>query len=481
MNFNYKSFSQAQLDWAFEGKSFKLKPYWHQLVSLAFAVSKSRICYFHDVGTGKSYLSYLTAEMWGCERILVICPSSSVSAWVRDIKYVNYSYQVIEGETKQRKAIMQENENVFICPYPALKTVFGGLQTKKNGNRRWEVNLDSLQNSFDVVIFDEVHKCSNYSSLQTRICFELSKRSKFTIGLTGTPVDRLLLELFGIFKIVDLGRSLGWSFWRFRRENFIPCGYDWRIRSGRKEKILKLIAESCICFSQEECCDLPPVREEIIYLSPTKEFRELEDCIISEEPLGLDGSSAIFKLDSLKGLKLKQLTDGFIYLEEDGNRRVCRLKDNPKLEALLDVVQGTGRKIIVFYEFEECGQIIQEALQKEEIAFAHIKGGLSLEERQAQEAKFRDDVQVILVQIQAGSEGWDGSAAGIVVFYDIVASPKIRKQCIGRMVRSGQQQKTIVYELIMKNTVNEATKASQKSRKSEIASIMEYLQGRKSK
>jgi len=480
MNFNYKSLSLDQLRWAYSGVPFKCEPRWHQYVSLAFAADKQRVAFWHDVGSGKTLAALYTARQWGCKHLLVVCPTSAIGAWIRDIHWTDYSYEVVSGTTKERKAKVRGNQDVSIIHYEGLKTIFAKLQDKKRGNgRKWVIDLATLNLGFDCIIFDEIHRCNTYDSLQSKICFELSKHTSHTIGLTGTPVDRVLLEVFNIYKVLDLGRTFGWNFWKFRQEHFYPSGYDWRIRSGHKDRILQMMAANSLSFDQSECFDLPDCQEEIIYLLPTKEFRELEDRVISEDPLKLDGSSAIFKLDSLKALKLKQLTDGFIYLDEDGNRRTCRLKENPKLEATLDIVQGTGRKVIVFYEFEECGKIIQEALQKEKIAFVHIKGGLSLEERQAQEAKFRDDVQVVLVQIQAGSEGWDGSAAGIVVFYDIVASPKIRKQCIGRMVRSGQQQKTIVYELIMKNTVNEATKASQKSRKSEIKNIMDYLQGRR--
>lgn len=486
-DFNYKSLTLQQLQWVFKDvlmpPKFKLQPRWHQLVSLFFAADENRrrICYFHDVGTGKTLAAYYTAQLWGCEKILVICPTSAIGAWIRDIQWTNYSHQVISGTTEERKAKIQDNQDVSIIHYEGLKTIFAKLQDRKGGGRRWAIDSTALKHNFDCIIFDEIHRCNTYSSLQSKICLELSKRANQIIGLTGTPIDRILLEIFNIYKVLDLGASFGWNYWMFRREHFTPAGYDWRIRPKHKDKILQLMAASSLSFDQSECFDLPESQEEIIYLSATKEFRALEDRIINEDPLGLNGSSVIFKLDSLKGLKLKQLTDGFIYLDEDGERRTCRLKENPKLEALLDVIQGTGRKIIIFFEFDECGNIIQEALQKAGIAFAHIRGGLSLEERQAQEADFRDSVQVILVKTQAGSEGWDGSAASIVVFWDIVASPKVRRQCIGRMVRAGQQQKTLVYELILKPSINTITKASQTSRKSEVTSIMMWLQGYRNK
>ena len=81
-----------------------------------------------------------------------------------------------------------------------------------------------------------------------------------------------------------------------------------------------------------------------------------------------------------------------------------------------------------------------------------------------------------VVQISAGSEGWDGFAADITVFYDVIPSPRIRKQCIGRMKRSGQTKKTVVYELIMLGSINEYTKASQYDRRDTVQEYMDYIQ-----
>jgi len=478
-DWNWKSLTMEQLMWAFQGVEFKRTPRWHQMVSLAFAAEKERVAFWHGVGTGKTLAAYYTAMLWGCEKILVVAPKSALSSWIRDNQWTDYSYKLISGTTEERKLQMQGKQNVSIIQYESLKTVFAEFRIKNTKNtktkkRAWIVN-PAFFGKFDCIIFDEMHRCSSYSSLQSEIALELSKRSKHVIGLTGTPVDRVLLELFNIYYVLDLGKVLGKSFWKFRLDHFQKNFFDFSIKAGHKEKILKKVSPITLSFSSEECMDLPPCQHEEVLVDPTEEFLKLEKRVITNRPIQLLNSQDIFPLPSVKGTKLKQLTGGFIYLGDEKERKVYRLSENPKLEVLLDILQN-GEKTIIFYEFLEAGKIICEALKKQKIHFSVMQGGMSLEDRLEEERKFQGGGnQVILVQISGGSEGWDGFSAKVMIFWDIVASPKLRTQCVGRMVRSGQTDPTVVYELMLSGSINEVTKNNQTDRKSEIDGIMEYL------
>jgi len=520
-NFNWKSLSLQDLEWVYKDFPFKkTRPYRHQLIGMAFAANEKRIGFWMDVGVGKTLTAYWSAMQWGCHKILVVCPGSAISAWVRDAKKTNYSYEIISGETSERKAKILQRQCVSILQYESLKTVFaklgktlgytilkGNLTAEdaselvkeddrrkvildkenpgkylvvKEKSRSWKIDETSFIH-FDCIIFDEIHRCNNYSALQSEICLELSKRAKFTVGLSGTPVDRCLLELFNIYRVLDLGKTFGWNFLGFRSSYFTKWGFDWQIKSKeQKDRLLEKWATSSLSFDRKECFDLPECQEEVLLLQPTKEFQDLEMKVIGGIPLEVLGLSAIFVQASTKVIKLKQLTDGFLYFNEDRNNRVAyRLKENPKLEAVLELFD-CGKKMIVFHRFEEVGDILCEALQKQGTRYIRLKGGLKPEERSELERQFQEDPEVLgaVVQEAAGAEGWDGFSAEVVVFWDIISSPKIRKQCIGRMLRSGQTKATLVIELVLEKSINEVTKKNQGSRKTEVEEYMEYIQGK---
>ena len=519
-DFNYKNLTKEQLMWVYENFDFSLNPYRHQLACMAFAADKKRIGIWVDVGCGKTLTSLWIAKQWNCNKILVVCPGSAIGSWARDAKQTKMSYKIISGTTEERRNKINQRQCISICQYESLKTLYcdfaesagykieaknislenADFLASKDENRKvipdkdnpgmyvvvkkksckWKINEKLFTQDFDCVIFDEIHRCNSRYTLQSEICLELSKRINYVCGLSGTPVDRCLLELFGIYHVLDLGATFGWNFQSFRQSNFYQKGFDWEIRPGRKEYILKRWAMNSLSFNREECFDLPECQEEILLLQSTDEFKQMEHNIIHGIPLQVKGLNAIFLDPSTKAIKLKQLTDGFIYFNEGRNSRISyRLKENPKLEAVLELTQ-CGKKIIVFNEFEEVGDMLSEALQKAETKFIRIKGGLEPEERLSLEHQFQNDPDTLaaIVQTSAGSEGWDGFAAEIVIFFDIISSPKIRKQCIGRMVRSGQKKSTLVIELVLEQSINELTKKNQGSRKTIVEEYMDYIQGK---
>jgi ERCC4-related helicase len=84
--------------------------------------------------------------------------------------------------------------------------------------------------------------------------------------------------------------------------------------------------------------------------------------------------------------------------------------------------------------------------------------------------------KVLLAQISIANEGFDGSVANIVVFYTPVASPKMRKQCIGRIKRKGQKKKMVVVDFIMKNSSDQSVSKNREKRIGLVKSVMEYIQ-----
>ena len=514
-NFKWKSLKLEDLKWAYENMPFKIEPRRHQYISLAFAADKNRVGFWHDPGTGKTLAAYWSAMQWGCKKIAVICPSSAIGSWVRDIKHTDYTYQIISGETEDRREKINQNQQVSIIQWEWLKTIYSKFtqpsgyeiykknltleeateyyekdpkkkivqdkktqlyKVMKTKSKGWMMDLSTFTQDFDCVIFDEMHRCSDSSTRQSKICLELSKYTQHVIGLSGTPVDKWVWELFHIYNVLDLGETFGDDFWFFRLENFYQSGFDWKFRDGKKDLVMEQWAKSSLSFAQSECFDLPQCLEETILVQPTKEFLDLEKKLLTGKPIKSKKVSVSWNLPSTKAAKLKQLTDGFIYLEEEGTRLVHRMKENSKLEAVLELFES-GKKIIVFYEYIEVGNILAEALTRLQIGFVALGGGLEPQERLNREYLFQNDpaTQGALAQIQAASEGWDGFAADIIVFFDVVPSPRVRKQCKGRMLRDGQTKPTIVYEILVQGSINEMTKKNQGERKTEVQEYMDYV------
>ena len=493
--FDYKLLSGKELKELFVDFNFRITPMWHQFVSLAFVVGEdlSRTAFLHGVGTGKTVAALYTAKIWGCSKILVICPHSAFGAWERDIKgATDYSYTFVEGTKKERFDSLGKEKDIHIIRYKSLKTVYAELKkVNTKGKRKWLVNDSFFKQNFDCIVFDEVHKCKNYDALQSEICFQLARRACFCIGLTGTPLDKTLLELFNIYKVIDLGDSLGTNFFAYRHTYFdreLRRGRkgvtyaEWIIKPGAKEQILDRLSDHTISFDREECFDLPKEQTVGKPIKPSAEFLELQEKIINGDTIEING----FKIDcstiAAKSQKLLQLSSGFFYYKDKNKeRQVYHLKENPKLEALIDLIEDSESKVIVIHKFTEEALLIEKAFKKNRIRFVSVRGDLKTD-RNKEIRRFQEDpdIKVMLIHPGCDVEGFDGSITNIVIFFAPIASPAIRKQCEGRVLRKKQDKKCVFFDLILEQSIDSTVNQNRALRKGLVDSVMMYIQGYRS-
>jgi len=473
--FDYKQLTKNELEEMFVDFPFQIPPMRHQMISIAFAAEHDRVAFFHGVGTGKTLTSLWTSQLWENKKILVVCPSSAFSAWERDIsKYTNYTFELLTGSGKSRKAKLKKKKDIFIINYEGLKTIYASL-TKGMG---WRIDFKLFIHNFDCIILDEVHKCKSYNSLQSKICFHLSKIAKNVMGLTGTAVDNSLLEVFNIYKVIDLGKTLGTNFFYYRMNYFKPAGFDWKLKSGAEEKILEKMSKSTLSFDREECFDLPEIQEIVRTIEPPKEFITLQNKVILGDEIEVNGDIIDTEGIEVRAHLLRELSGGFLYYKVDEEKKVYRLKKNAKIEALIDLLDDTSGKVIIFYLFTEEGKMIQEALRKQKYKFISIQGGQKTSDRTKQVKKFQEDssVKCAVVQQSAGAEGWDGSIANVAIFFTGVSSPKTRKQTVGRIHRKGQTNSCLVIDLVLKNSIDKRVLKNRSVRFNFVKEVMSYIQ-----
>jgi len=483
MEIDYKSLTKSELQYIFSDIDFPLEPMRHQFISLAFAAERNRISLIHDVGTGKTLCVLYTLKLWNCKKTLVVCPSSAFSSWRRDLEgNTDFSYQFLVGSGKEKKSQLEYPKNVYIVTYEGLKTIFARFPLRKGEG--WRIQFNLFTHNFDCVVLDEIHRVKEFDALQSEICFELSKRVKYLIGMTGTLIDKSYLELFNIYKIIDLGKSLGINFFAYRNRYFdkVVCGskwgrkwIEWELKPECEEKILDRISDITLCFEMDECFELPPIHSVVKYLQPSKQFLELQKEIIENKLLKVPGTETLIgEKIKAKAHILRELPSGFFYY---GDEEVYRLKRNPKVEALLDLLGDTSSKVVVFYWYIEERNIIEDALRRNNISFCSAFGGQDLVDREEEIDKFskNEDIRVLLSQVSVASEGFDAFVANIVLFFSPLGSPKLRKQCIGRVRRKGQKKKCLALDFVMEDSLEERVVQNRGPRFDLVRAVMEYI------
>jgi len=438
----------------------------HQYASLVFAVDNRRVSYLLDVGTGKTLLALYATRLWECKKTLVVCPSSAFGSWRRDLKNnTDFSYAFITGSGRERKRQLKKKKDVSVITYAGLKTVYAKYPKYKGEG--WKIQFDSFIHNFDCIILDEDHRCGNHDSLQSEICYELSKRAEHVIGMTGTLIDsdKSFLDLHNVYKVIDLGKSLGLNFFAYRNRYFVKeiCGkrfgnkwIEWNLKPGAREEILDRIASISISYDREECFELPELQEIFRFITPSKEFLTVQKSIIENKSIKSSKGKILVKESMIsRPHVLRELPSGFMYYGE--NKETYSLKINPKADALVDFLDDTKSKVIVFYWYVEERNIIEKALRKADISFCSALGGQTEIEREDEITRFSNDsdVKVLLSQVTVANEGFDAFVANTIVFFSPLSSPKKRKQCIGRIYRKGQKRKCLVVDFVLEDSFEE--------------------------
>jgi SNF2 family DNA or RNA helicase len=139
-----------------------------------------------------------------------------------------------------------------------------------------------------------------------------------------------------------------------------------------------------------------------------------------------------------------------------------RTASSPKLQALLDewrAMQAKDKnvKAIVFSQWTSFLDIVEATLEKENIRFERLDGGMTEKKRRDAIDRFQSisHIRIFLISLKAGGLGLNLTAASKVFMLDPWWNPSAEDQAIDRVHRLGQEHDVEIVKFICKNTVEE--------------------------
>jgi len=448
---NYKNLTQKDLKGIFANVHFKIPPLQHQLISLVFALDKNRkrICFWHDIGTGKTAIALLTFLLWGCKKGLIVCPNSVIPTWKEEIKkHTDLSYIELLGTTQNRKDNFYKKADLYIINYEGLKYLFG-----QKVNKRFKIDYNMIkQIDYDCLIVDEIHHVKSKNAGMSKISREISRKVSHCIGLTGTPITKNEIDLWSEYMVIDLGQSLGTSYYGFLNSYFRKSYFDWKLKKGSREKILLRLYDKTLRYERVECFDLPPLVREKRYVSPTNEqlklINKIENDLLEQYEKGIvTHNNVLVKIN-----KLAQVAGGFL-IQTDG--KIKQLQTNPKLQELENCLDEIEGKCIIVHHFNEEGRMLEQLCKKKGIKYASLRGEIKDKENQIKLFKNNPKIKILIMNPQCGGEGLNFQVASIMIFYSNNYSSVARIQTQKRIYRLGQDKKCLIIDLICYNSIDE--------------------------
>lgn len=402
-----------------------------------------------DMGLGKTLqvisviLSY--KESGGDKTSIVVCPSSLVLNWDREIKKFapSISVLIISGSANDRHdKIMHFNEyDLVITSYDSLKR---------------DIDLYTAINAdFKFVVADEAQYIKNGNTQNAKSLKSLEAEIRF--ALTGTPIENSLAELWSIFDYIMPGYLFSYN--KFKRNYELPI-----IREGSQSCMnkLKMMIEPFILrrHKKDVLTELPEKTITLMYNDMEENQKKiyLNYLMQTKNELKSEIETGVFEKNKIKILalltRLRQICCHpglFIdnYYGASGKLEQC-------MEIIKDATAG-GHKILLFSSYTSMFDILETELNRENIKYFKLTGQTKVDERikLVEEFNKNPDIKVFLISLKAGGTGLNLTGADVVIHYDPWWNIAAENQATDRAYRIGQKNNVQVYKLITKDSIEE--------------------------
>lgn len=494
-----KRFSERAVD-AKIGKldpavGFVTDPYLHQKV--CFLLGVLRLCYafFLDMGLGKTKVALdLIAHMNAIERdlyarraIVLVPYGSNVPEWEHQAS-IHAPHLKCVGLDKggEHRADMLEDTSIDV-----VVSTYAGLlhYTSDKSTKKWKPDPTRCENVaewFGVWVLDESSYVKSHTSLifnTLKRVFAMTNPARFL--LTGTPFGKDPSDLWSQFYLLDGGETLGQTLGMFRaafcvsKRNYWG-GWEHRFRKEMTGTLNRMIANRSIRYAEAECLDLPELVGGITSGNPMVrpvEMTSTAEAYYNKVTLELRESKGNFQLVESAFMRMRQITAGWLGAKDDttGEKLAVALPDHPKLDALIELLTEIPQdeKVVVFNVYHVSGDLVCKALTSAKVPHVRLYGKTSKKGRRAALDRFRTGNARVLVASEAGAFGLNLQAATRVVFFESPVSPIIRRQMEKRCHRGGQDRRVFIYDLVVKDSVDDRIVASLESGRDLFEMILE--------
>ncbi len=405
---------------------------------------------FSEMGVGKTPEAIQVVEEGGYKVPLIVCPNSLRLEWERQI-----SEWIGEGHTAVATPDSFEKLGPLVYSF-------------QNGQKYRIINYEALRVDrhlellnlmpFDCIIFDEIHKLRNPKTKLVKGAWDFLNKhpNAKIIGLSGSPIMNYPNDLYVPLSIVDpekYPRNMQhWKYFMYKYCLWSDGKFGAYIYGTRKmEELRKETSPYIIRRTKKEVLPFLP---EKVYRRPQLEMkpdqRKLYKEMETELRILLDTGEPLWSRSVLSTLtRLRQIN-----LDP---KIVGVSASSAKTEFILDTIESTDEKLVVFSTFEKYIYWLQLLLDNAKTKYVTITGMVPPNERVEKVRQFQenDSIKVCLGTIQTMGEGVTLTAASNVVFADRWWNQPTNLQGEDRLHRIGQRSSVQIILPVVKNSVDQ--------------------------
>ena len=389
----------------------------YQEKALALTSDKDNSAFYYDMGLGKTFIGSERLRLYGERVNIIVCQKSKIKDWCEHFKEHYTDYAVFDLTNKK-------DMQAFMI-YPIYKCI--GIINYELAYRREE--LRQLKDF--TMMLDESSMIKNETAKRTK--FILSLKPSHTILLSGTPTDGKYEFLYSQLRL------LGWKITKTAYYNrYIKTelrsygGPMFRVVTGYKnvsELKAKLKEYGAVFAKAEEVIKLPEKKFIKEYSTVSSDYKKfMKDRVIKIDDKELTGDSTLSKR---------------LYA-----RMLCSAYSKDKISRLIDLVNSTSDRVIIFYNFNTELEALRKVLFDRPISIVNgqIKNLKAYE---------NNDNSVTLIQYQAGAMGLNLQKANRIIYFSLPERSELFEQSKARICRIGQEKQCYYHIMMCHKSVEE--------------------------
>jgi SNF2 family DNA or RNA helicase len=394
-----------------------MKLFDYQEKALALTSDKDNSAFYYDMGLGKTFIGSERLRLYGERVNIIVCQKSKIKDWCEHFKEHYTDYAVFDLTNKK-------DMQAFMI-YPIYKCI--GIINYELAYRREE--LRQLKDF--TMMLDESSMIKNETAKRTK--FILSLKPSHTILLSGTPTDGKYEFLYSQLRL------LGWKITKTAYYNrYIKTelrsygGPTFRVVTGYKnvsELKAKLKEYGAVFAKAEEVIKLPEKKFIKEYSTVSSDYKKfMKDRVIKIDDKELTGDSTLSKR---------------LYA-----RMLCSAYSKDKIARLIDLVNSTSDRVIIFYNFNTELEVLRKVLFDRPISI--VNGQVkNLKEYE------NNDNSVTLIQYQAGAMGLNLQKANRIIYFSLPERSELFEQSKARICRIGQEKQCYYHIMMCHKSVEE--------------------------
>lgn len=394
-----------------------MKLFDYQEKALALTSDKDNSAFYYDMGLGKTFIGSERLRLYGERVNIVVCQKSKIKDWCEHFKEHYTDYAVFDLTNKK-------DMQAFMI-YPIYKCI--GIINYELAYRREE--LRRLKDF--TMMLDESSMIKNETAKRTK--FILSLKPSHTILLSGTPTDGKYEFLYSQLRL------LGWKITKTAYYNrYIKTelrsygGPTFRVVTGYKnvsELKAKLKEYGAVFAKAEEVIKLPEKKFIKEYSTVSSDYKKfMKDRVIKIDDKELTGDSTLSKR---------------LYA-----RMLCSAYSKDKIARLIDLVNSTSDRVIIFYNFNTELEVLRKVLFDRPISVVNGQ----VKDLKAYE---NNDNSVTLIQYQAGAMGLNLQKANRIIYFSLPERSELFEQSKARICRIGQEKQCYYHIMMCHKSVEE--------------------------